>query len=144
MNYSPGRLFRYDLAAGQSYPSDHLVETLKKIDDLGLPEIPDNLPPGFELPPGLPDPDADYISDISEWKRRITYVGRQTIDVPAGTFATCRFEIQNEVTTGAVIDSFLEIVWIGVDNGVTIRDNNDGNMTVLLSGSLNGVALSGL
>jgi hypothetical protein len=144
MKYLPGRLFRYDLAAGQSYSSDHLVETLIDADDVDLPEIPDDLPPGFELPPGLPDPDADFFSDISEWDRRITYVGRQTIDVPAGTFETCRFEIQNEVTAAGVVDRFLEITWIGVDNGVMIRDSNDGNLTVLLSGRLNGVALKGL
>ena len=137
MTNQPGDLFRFDLAKGVSYPADHVVETLMAID--GLPGVPE-LPPGVELPPGfeVPNP-ADGFLDRTNWQRKVTYVGRQDVTVPAGTFPTCRFKMENVVKfSSGLVERFVEITWIGVDNGVMIKHSNDGEITVLLSGKLNG------
>ncbi len=62
-----------------------------------------------------------------------TFAGIESVTVPAGTFDACRFDIQD--------NNGLTKRWVSVDDGVEIKvEAFDGDVTVLLSGSLNGAA----
>lgn len=109
-----------------------------------LPETPDGLafyhllydPPSltrFDLAPGATYeqtvverarlPDGQTLSQTT-MPMRTTYVGRETITVPAGTFETCRFE---RTTSLAEDEIWLLTTWIGVDSGLELRSRTDVN-----------------
>lgn len=79
----------------------------------------------------------------------VTYVGQETITVPAGTYQACRFEVTIPILTGTVIyyppESFTT-VWIAKGKGVMLRgDRKDAvsfSTTVLTGTSrLNGAPI---
>jgi hypothetical protein len=61
-----------------------------------------------------------------------TFKGIETITVPAGTYDACRFETQE--------GGLSTTRWVAVDKGTELRVESDGDVTVYLSGTLNGVA----
>lgn len=61
-----------------------------------------------------------------------TFKGIESINVPAGTYDACRFETQE----GGIKTTR----WFAVDKGTELRVESDGDVTVYLSGTLNGVA----
>lgn len=113
-SYAPPFELRFDLAPGQSHSGEG-VETHSYSD-------------------GSP-------SEQTPFSYTRTYVGRERITVPAGTFDTCRFRF--------VIEGFDEAYdeWYGVDNGLLLReviDEGSGSYTFeTLSASINGQPVTG-
>lgn len=67
----------------------------------------------------------------------VTFVGFETIIVPAGTFIdACKFE--QRVTTGS---SRVTTRWLAKGSGVVLRIESGGTTQRLVSGTLNGVAI---
>src|SRR5690606_33648241 len=76
----------------------------------------------FPMPPVAP----------TEISFTTTFKGIETVTVPAGTYDACRFETEeSDLTTTR---------WVAVDKGTELRVESDGDVTVYLSGTLNGVA----
>lgn len=71
----------------------------------------------------------------------VTYAGRETVTVPAGTFETCKFYIQD---TGSRFSS-ASVIWrnvgdgIGVQTGFRDSSGSEAAVTEMLSYSINGV-----
>ena len=86
---------------------------------------------------------------LEEFERTTTYVGRETVSVPAGTFETCRFdsivEYVFQIPPGALNRVVLTSKdWIGVANGLGIKaEDLTGTVTVLDRAAINGVIVSG-
>ncbi len=70
--------------------------------------------------------------------RTTTYIGRESVTVPAGTFDTCRME---ETGTLDGVGSEATTNWWAVGSGVLVKSTSDGTVTELLSGVVNGTAL---
>jgi len=129
----PAALDRYDLAPGQSY-SQTYTESFTVDGPFG---------------PG-------QFTQTVEFER--TYVGRDTTRVPAGGFATCRFDqVETVTTTGLAIQENGEAValpaevtessfseWLALNVGIPIKIlDDDGEVTELLSATINGQAVIG-
>jgi hypothetical protein len=130
----PPELDRFDLLPGQSYSGEYR-QTITRDTPLG-PQV---------------------IGSTVEFQR--TYVGRVSATVvPAGGFATCRFDQVETVTIDeltlqvggqavtlpaeVIVSSFSE--WIGVNNGLLIRTvDDDGTITELVSATINGNVVIG-
>ncbi|WP_156966499.1 hypothetical protein [Algiphilus aromaticivorans] len=75
----------------------------------------------FDLDPG----DAYTFSSVftegggepDPFTATVTYVGRETIAVPAGTFETCRFDLASD-------DGYALTEWYGVGNGIEIAEES--------------------
>lgn len=68
----------------------------------------------------------------------VTFVGFETVTVPAGTFTdACKFE--QRVTTGS---SRVTTRWLARGSGVVLRIESGGTTQRLASGALNGVAIT--
>lgn len=105
---NPGRLTRFDLAVNESYSQTIAIST--------------DIASSFSMPPSSPV-NADLVT---------TFLGIESITVPAGTYDACRFESKEngEKTTR----------WFAVDKGTELRVESGGDVTVYVSGTLNGVA----
>lgn len=70
----------------------------------------------------------------------ITFLGIESVTVPAGTFDACRMEVvAKSVTTDESFRVFhLVTEWIGVDNGMLIKARGPQSTTELVSASING------
>ena len=93
------------------------------------------------------------VLSLEQFERTTTYVGRETVSVPAGTFETCRFDVIEDVVLEIPPFSpqravLLRKEWIGVGNGLGIKvEAGTGAATVLTvldSASINGVTVSGM
>lgn len=75
--------------------------------------------------------------------RRVTYAGRETVTVPAGTFETCRFDFT--VAIGTESDTATD--WVAVGKGLSVksvaRDTDTATETTLelTSGRINGAPI---
>lgn len=93
---------------------------------------------------GLPVPLPPTEATIS---RTRTYIGRETITVPAGSFSTCLVEETVFSTVGGTTSEEANVYWFGVGSGVVIReigaaaDGSESTTTELVSGSINGAPL---
>ncbi|MDJ0879242.1 MAG: hypothetical protein QNI86_11565 [Halieaceae bacterium] len=116
--YEPGLQSRFDLQPGEPFSQTVVATTTQS---LGGQET----------------------SVSAELEITGTYVGRQVITVPAGTFEACRYE---SVTISRV-EGQPEFVsentqWLAVGSGVTLRVRAEGlDFQVLVEGTLNGVSL---
>ncbi|WP_211242940.1 hypothetical protein [Sinimarinibacterium sp. CAU 1509] len=108
----PPRETRYALDPGQSYSQTYTIKS----------ETP--------LSP-FPIPDQSVTTTT-------TYVGRETVTVPAGTFATCRFSETDATVSGSTTTTN----WIAVDSGLLIKAVSEGDESVLISAKINGVAVT--
>lgn len=102
-------------------------------------QIPFGLSPGQSFPNSFTESCSDgFSSQPSEvW----TYVGRERITVPAGTFDTCRFHFEAGPND-------TEDIWLTVGNGgidVKVVENRDGmqDTSELVSASINGQPVTG-
>ena len=70
-----------------------------------------------------------------------TYVGRETVSVPAGTFETCHFQVNLSFDEFDTLDDILTDTWVAVGSGVAvqIRNNVALDNQVLTSASINGM-----
>ncbi len=94
--YDPYELHRYDLSPGDSYEQEYVHRYV----DQGLDE-------------GYHD---------SLFTQTVTYDGRETVTVPAGTFEACRFTISRsyELSSGTR-ETTVEQIWEAVGDGVLLR-----------------------
>jgi hypothetical protein len=92
------------------------------------------------------------VVSFEQFERTTTYVGRETVSVPAGTFETCRFDSSVnyvlQILPGPPQQTVLSSKdWIGVGNGLGIKGEAGTGaatvVTVLDSASINGVTVSG-
>ncbi len=71
----------------------------------------------------------------------VTYIGRETITVPAGTFETCHFEL----TAAEGQSTYRLNEWYGVGNGLEIQETSSSGGPMkreeLLDASINGVSV---
>ncbi len=97
-------------------------------------------------------PDGTVNSYSYEETLTISYVGRENVTVPAGTFETCKFSIDyRESEAGTVTSTADEFVYVGVGNGIDgilqegTFSNTDGTTETyrseLLSASINGTPI---
>lgn len=113
---TPERIERYDLSAGESYTQSYSIETVSQV--LGFP-----------------------VSTKTDYQSTVTFKGIESVTVPAGTFSTCRFETSYTTTTSGISSSSTSIHWNEVTYGITVRNEADGDITELVSGSINGSAI---
>lgn len=127
--FDPFSSDRQDLAPGDSYVDEYTVQTTTETP--GLPGAPDL--PGF----------GNQLSSIAI-SRTVTYEGRETITVPAGSFETCRLHVTEVAEAGGLgegVESETR-TWLGLDFGLVVRQIEDeGDQqteTLLLSATING------
>jgi hypothetical protein len=106
---NPPREDRYDLDPGQSYTQTYTVSVSG-----GPVAIPDT---------------------TTTVKR--TYVGRESITVPAGTFETCHFQ-EDSTVSGTTVTADM---WFTVGSGIQIKVISDGDESVTTSASINGTPI---
>jgi hypothetical protein len=143
VKFLPGMLERFDLAVDESYSQEFDVVTEIELPG-GFPELPEipDIPDIPELPGGVDIPlPGQNLTSRSTLRRTTTYRGVETITVPAGTIQVCRFESETEVVLGGYEVEGLEIIWLGVNSGVTIQEGAGDPLTVLVSGTINGQKL---
>lgn len=114
LTINPERTERFDLAAGESYSQSYSITTSSQV--MGFP-----------------------VNVVSDHENQVTFTGMETITVPAGTFNTCRFETTGTTTTlGTTTAAALSINWLTVNSGVSIRTESAGDISELVSGTING------
>jgi len=113
---NPARLERFDLTAGESYTLNYNINTATQV--LGFP-----------------------VNTVTEYSSTITFKGIETISVPAGSFSACRMETSNETTSQGTTINSLSVNWISVDTGISVRTEADGDITELVSATINGNAI---
>lgn len=60
-------------------------------------------------------------SSTSIRKTVITYVGRETVTVPAGTYETCKFEYASPPVVSPPISGIVNTSWVIVGTGITVK-----------------------
>lgn len=116
LTITPARTERFDLSAGESYTQTYAIATSSQV--MGFP-----------------------ISTTTNFETNITFKGTESVTVAAGNFNTCRFESSTTSTTLGVTSNSLSTYWVTVDSGISIRTEADGDITELVSGSINGNAI---
>jgi hypothetical protein len=112
----PERIERYDLAANESYSQTYSLESSSVV--LGFP-----------------------ITSTTEFNSKITFKGIETITVPAGTFEACRMESTDSITTLGTSVATTSTNWTSTGQGMLLRTEASGDITELVSGTINGVAI---
>src|SRR3546814_17718742 len=81
----------------------------------------------------FPIPGTDTTSTVKR-----TYVARESVTVPAGTFETCHF--QEDVTvSGATATTDM---WVTVGSGIQIKVISDGDESVTMRASIKGPTIN--
>lgn len=111
--FTPPRTDRLNLAAGEFYTQDFTVTTAVT---------------------GLPVPPPDTMSNIS-LKR--TFVGMESVTVPAGTFSACKFT-EESTSAGSTTTS---TVW-NYRAGINLKTVSGDSTTELLSAKINGTPVN--
>ncbi|MEM1110280.1 MAG: hypothetical protein AAGI11_00110 [Pseudomonadota bacterium] len=116
--FEPFSETRFDLSPGQSYEDRYTA-----VSEIESPAFP----PGFG---------QSIRTNVRETR---TYIGRERITVPAGSYNTCKFELQSRA--GGSTDTIT--TWVIVGNGVLAKEEaSDGTVLELLPGSrLNGSSI---
>ena len=70
---------------------------------------------------------------------RVTFVGVERISVPAGSFEACRFLTEDTIGSNTASST----TWIATGSGTSIKTVSGNTESVLVSGSTNGMALTG-
>jgi hypothetical protein len=112
----PERIERYDLAANESYSQTYSLESSSVV--FGFP-----------------------ITSVTEFTSKTTFKGIETVTVPAGTFEACRMESTDSSTTLGTSVTSTSTNWISTNQGMLLRTEASGDITELVSGTLNGVAI---
>lgn len=88
--------------------------------------------------------------EISTLEMSYTFLGNETVTVPAGTFNTCKFEIVTSDTVNGLTSSKVTIQNIGMGNAMTIKETSTitqaNNSKIILlqelvSATINGTAI---
>jgi len=112
----PERIERYDLAANESYSQTYSLESSSVV--MGFP-----------------------ITSTTEFISKTTFKGIETVTVPAGTFEACRMESTDSTTTLGTSVTSTSTNWISTNQGMLLRTEASGDITELVSGTINGVAI---
>ncbi|QHS09947.1 DUF3597 domain-containing protein [Sinimarinibacterium sp. NLF-5-8] len=99
-HYEPPVERRFDLQAGDSYEQTYWRR--------------------WTLDEGVTRPPMDPVTSEYETALTTTYVGRETVTVPAGTFETCRFD-ETSVISSLSDREMTETKWLAVGSGVLVR-----------------------
>lgn len=113
LTINPERIERFDLAAGESYTQTYSLSSTVQV--MGFP-----------------------VTVTGEHENLITFKGIESVTVPAGTFDACRFENTHKTTTSGTTTTVTYINWISVNSGASVKTEADGDITVLVSGTING------
>lgn len=116
LTIAPERIERFDLNAGESYTQKYSITSTVQV--LGFPA-----------------------TVTSDYDSTVTFKGTESVTVPAGTFDACRFETNTKSTTSNITTTSVYINWVTVNSGVSIKTESEGDVTELVSGSINGVAI---
>jgi hypothetical protein len=116
LTINPERIERFDLAAGESYTQTYSLSSTVQV--MGFP-----------------------VTVTGEHENLITFKGIESVTVPAGTFDACRFENTHKTTTSGTTTTVTYINWISVNSGASVKTEADGDITVLVSGTINGNAI---
>lgn len=116
LTITPERIERFDLNAGESYTQIYSISSAIQV--MGFP-----------------------VSTITEFESLVTFKGVESITVPAGTFNACRFETSATSVTLGTTTTTVSTNWITVDSGVSVRTESAGDITELISGTINGNAI---
>lgn len=116
LTISPERIERFDLSAGESYTQTYSIATA--IEVMGFP-----------------------VSTTTSFEEKITFKGVESVTVPAGKFNACRFETSTKSTILGNTATSTSTHWVTVDSGVSIRTEASGDITELVSGTINGSAI---
>jgi hypothetical protein len=110
---SPFKLNRWDLSAGQSFQQDY-VSILE---------------------------DSSGFTSSQTLEVKTTYLGTETITVPAGTYTACKV-LEESVETGGsgTPERSSETQWYAVGNGILLRAESDDSFQEFVRGSIDGVA----
>ena len=115
ISQDPPKEDRFNLTAGQSY-SHSYVQTTETKSSFG----------GTQLPT------QTITTNVVDNR---TYVGRESITVPAGTFETCKF---TQTTSFDGNNSGTSTTWISVDHGFFVKSIAGDTENVIVSLSING------
>ena len=112
MTLAPFKLNRWDLAAGQSFQQNY-SSTLQ---------------------------DSRGSSSSQTVELKTTYLGTETITVPAGTYTACRV-LEESVETGGtgVPARSSETQWYALGTGILLRSESEDSYQEFLRGAINGV-----
>ncbi|WP_331344215.1 hypothetical protein [Cellvibrio sp. UBA7661] len=116
LTIAPERIERFDLNAGESYTQKYSITSTVQV--LGFPA-----------------------TVTSDYDSTVTFKGTESVTVPAGTFDACRFETNTKSTTSNITTTSVYINWVTVNSGVSIKTESEGDVTELVSGSINGSAI---
>lgn len=122
LTIDPGRLDRFDMNPGDSYTQTYTATTEGSVS-------------GFQFGP-----------TSANITLKTTYLGQETITVPAGTFRTCKFQRDETISGGSGSGSGTTFEWhgAGASNNVVIKtERTDGGISELQSGSINNVPITG-
>jgi len=111
--HAPGILTRFNLSKGQSYSQSYNTDITTKVS-------------GFDR------------TDSTQTDLKTTYLGTESVTVPAGTFKTCKFSSQRTTTTDAGPSTDNATTWFGVGNGQLIKEISEDTSSTLLDGEING------
>jgi len=67
----------------------------------------------------------EVVSGTNTSKQIITYLGRETVTVPAGTYETCKYEVISPAVAVTSPYGALETRWIAVGTGQTVQSTID-------------------
>lgn len=109
----PARLDRNDLDPGESFTQTYTLKSEASVNG------------------GPPQTQSGSVT------LKTTYLGQESVTVPAGTFTACKFEYEN---TG---DGTTENIWYAKGNGVSVKQSSANGTAELKSAKLNGVPLTG-
>jgi len=113
----PPQIVKWNLDPGESYTQTFTITTGGTVSAGGM---------------SLPIPET-----TANNKLKRTYIGRDTVTVPAGTFEACHFQEDSTVNgTTATTET-----WFSVGSGVQLKAISDGDVTVLISASINGTPI---
>ncbi|MDX2476543.1 MAG: hypothetical protein QNL05_04185 [Gammaproteobacteria bacterium] len=109
----PGVLSRFNLNKGQSFSQSYNTDVTQTVNGI--------------------DGTHSFQKDS-----KTTYLGTESVTVPAGIFKACKFSDQTTTTSvlGPISDNTTS--WFGVGNGQLIKQTSDGVSSTLLSGKING------
>ena len=110
---APFKLNRWDLAAGQSFEQSY-SSTVE---------------------------DSRGFSSSQSLELKTTYLGTETITVPAGTYTACRVLEESVETSGLGVPvRSAETQWYALGNGILLRAESDDSFQEFIRGTVNGVA----
>lgn len=116
LTIDPEMVEPYNLSAGASYSQTYTITTAIQV--LGFP-----------------------VTSQTGFEKQLTFKGIESVNVPAGTFDACRIETTSKTNVLGTVSTVVSTNWISVGSGVSVKAEASGDITELVSGTINGVAI---